>query len=49
MDDLKYLDKYAFQVLTMIEEGYSSRQIAQQFHLSYKTVKDIVERFSNCR
>ncbi|MHC5765097.1 LuxR C-terminal-related transcriptional regulator [Nostoc sp.] len=49
MDDLKQLDKYAFQVLTMIEEGYSSRQIAQQFHLSYKTVKDIVKRFSHWR
>ncbi|MFS0517479.1 LuxR C-terminal-related transcriptional regulator [Nostoc sp. UIC 10607] len=49
MDNLKQLDKYAFQVLTMIREGYASRQIAQQFHLSYKTVKDIVERFSNWR
>ncbi|WP_416235724.1 sigma factor-like helix-turn-helix DNA-binding protein [Nostoc sp. UHCC 0252] len=49
MDDLKQLDKYTFQVLTMSREGYSSRQIAQQFHLSYKTVKDIVERFSYCR
>ncbi|MEH1860263.1 MAG: hypothetical protein V7L21_20195 [Nostoc sp.] len=28
---LKQLDKYAFQVLTMVGEGYSSRQIAQQF------------------
>jgi DNA-binding NarL/FixJ family response regulator len=49
MDDLKQLDKYAFQVLTMLHEGYSSRQIAQQFHLSYKTVKDIVERYCHCR
>ena len=39
------LEKYAFQVLTMVEEGCSYRQIAKQFHLSKNTVMDIVEQF----
>ena len=39
------VEKYAFQVLAMVEEGCSYRQIAKQFHLSQNTVIDVVERF----
>ena len=46
MHDLKKIDKYAFQVLTMGEEGCSIRQIAKQFHLSNNTVTDVVEQFN---
>ncbi len=39
------VEKYAFQVLAMVKEGYSYRQIAKQFHLSQNIVMDVVERF----
>ena len=37
-------DKYAPQVLQMVTEGHSYRQIAQELHLSKTTVNDIVKR-----
>lgn len=49
ISDQKNLDKYAFQVLTMVEEGCSIRQIAKQFHLSRSTVMDVIEQFSEER
>ncbi len=37
-------DKYAPQVLQMVSEGNSYRQIAQELHLSKTTVNEIVKR-----
>ena len=37
-------DKYAPQVLQMVAEGNSYRQIARELHLSKTTVNEIVKR-----
>lgn len=37
-------DKYAPQVLQMVSEGHSYRQIARELHLSKTTVNEIVKR-----
>ncbi len=38
-------DKYASQVLQMVAEGHSYRQIARELHLSKTTVNEIVKRY----
>lgn len=38
-------DKYAPQVLQMVAEGHSYRQIAGELHLSKTTVNEIVKRY----